>query len=128
MQTVLYALSFLVLFGRGVFYYGALGLATGIFGLIATRNPMAPSQKKYVTVYFVLNIFLLISELVITAVWLYLLVLYLTDGSARYHVAIFIIAPIAQIAMVIITIMAIRASKLLRAELDQDPPQYCAMA
>lgn len=127
-QTVLYALSFVFLYG--IFYYGILGLVTGIFGIMATRTPMTIKQVKYVNVYYILNIVLLVFEILMTVVWLYAVIFAskidhddseVTLTTRVYVILIF--GLICQVAIVGITYLAIKTSKLLKFELIRNPPQ-----
>ena len=129
-QTVLYVISFIPLYG--VFYYGILGLVTGIFGIIATRTPMNFKRMKYVKVYYYLNIVLLVLALLMTVVWL-VAVLFVSDADTKVKLdhdeslttwvyGILIFGLICQVAIVGVTCLAIKTSKQLKNELIRNPP------
>ena len=126
-QTVLYVLSFISL--HGVFYYGILGLATGFFGIVATRTPMTVKQVKYVNVYYSLNIVLIVFEIFTTIVWLYLtfavseIDTQLNEATETWFYISVIVGLICQVAIVGVTCLALKTSKLFKNELIRNPPR-----
>lgn len=119
-QIVLFSLS--LIFTYEVFYFQLLGIITGILGVVGTQAPVVLRKIKYVSVYYNLNIAMLVVEIVSIVLWLF----FVSSWTTWMYVSL-IFGLLFHVGIIAITYLAMKAADQFRKEVARNPPQFCVV-